>query len=136
MGETIAEDRFLILHGNDVVADLPLSKLSSSAPEYDRPWVETPAADALPDLPAIAPMDGLRALIASPNYAHKGWVWEQYDSQVMGDTVRTPGLGAGVVRVHGTKQGAGLHQRCHAALRARQPVRGRQNRPWPKPIAI
>lgn len=102
VGETIAEDRFLILHGNDVVADLPLSKLSSSAPEYDRPWVETPPADDLPDLPAIAPMEGLRALVSSPNYAHKAWVWEQYDSQVMGDTVRTPGLGAGVVRVHGT----------------------------------
>ena len=28
----IAEDRFLILHGNEVKADLPLSKLSSSAP--------------------------------------------------------------------------------------------------------
>jgi phosphoribosylformylglycinamidine synthase len=104
VGETIAEDRFLILHGEDVVADLPLSKLSSSAPEYDRPWVETPPADDLPDLPAIAPMDGLRALIASPNYAHKAWVWEQYDSQVMGDTVRIPGLGAGVVRVHGTNK--------------------------------
>lgn len=104
VGETIAEDRFLILHGNDVVADLPLSKLSSSAPEYDRPWVETPPADDLPDLPEIAPLDGLRALIASPSYAHKGWVWEQYDSQVMGDTVRTPGLGAGVVRVHGTSK--------------------------------
>jgi len=104
VGETIAEDRFLILHGNDVVADLPLSKLSSSAPEYDRPWVETPVADDLPELPAIAPLEGLRALIASPSYAHKGWVWEQYDSQVMGDTVRTPGLGAGVVRVHGTNK--------------------------------
>ncbi|MCL1629792.1 phosphoribosylformylglycinamidine synthase subunit PurL [Roseibaca sp. V10] len=104
VGETIAEDRFLILHGNNVVADLPLSKLSSSAPEYDRPWVETPVADDLPELPAIAPLDGLRALIASPSYAHKGWVWEQYDSQVMGDTIRTPGLGAGVVRVHGTNK--------------------------------
>jgi phosphoribosylformylglycinamidine synthase subunit PurL len=102
VGETIAEDRFLILHGNDVVADLPLSKLSSSAPEYDRPWVETPKADDLPEVPTIAPIDGLRALIGSPSYAHKAWVWEQYDSQVMGDTVRTPGLGAGVVRVHGT----------------------------------
>ena len=102
VGETIAEDRFLILHGNDVVADLPLSKLASSAPEYDRPWVETPPAGDLPELPKIKPMDGLRALIGSPNYAHKAWVWEQYDSQVMGDTIRTPGLGAGVVRVHGT----------------------------------
>ncbi len=104
VGETIAEDRFLIVHGNEVKADLPLSKLSSSAPEYDRPWVETPAAAAMPDLPGIAPIAALRALIASPNHAHKSWVWEQYDTQVGADTVRRPGLGAGVVRVHGSEK--------------------------------
>ncbi len=102
VGETITEDRFLILHGNEVKADLPLSKLSSSAPEYDRPWVPTPAAAPLTGKIEIDPIDALKALIASPNYAHKGWVWEQYDTMVMADTVRLPGLGAGVVRVHGT----------------------------------
>ncbi len=102
VGETIPEDRFLILHGNEIKADLPLSKLSSSAPEYDRPWVETPAAAPLGEVPSIAPIAGLRALIGSPTYAHKAWVWEQYDSQVGADTVVTPGLPAGVVRVHGT----------------------------------
>lgn len=102
VGETIPEDRFLIVHGNETKADLPLSKLSSSAPEYDRPWVPTPAAAPLPDLPHIDPMEGLVALISSPSYAHKGWVWEQYDSQVMADTLVTPGLGSGVVRVHGS----------------------------------
>jgi phosphoribosylformylglycinamidine synthase len=102
VGETIPEDRFLILHGNEVKADIPLSKLSSSAPEYDRPWVATPVAAPLGEVPAIGAMDGLRALIASPSYAHKGWVFEQYDSQVGADTLVTPGLPAGVVRVHGT----------------------------------
>lgn len=102
VGETIPEDRFLILHGDAVKADLPLSKLSSSAPEYDRPWVETPPAAPLGAFPAIAPLDGLRALISSPNYAAKSWVYEQYDSMVGADTVVAPGLGAGVVRVHGT----------------------------------
>ncbi|MCY1127878.1 phosphoribosylformylglycinamidine synthase subunit PurL [Frigidibacter sp. RF13] len=102
VGETIPEDRFLIIHGNEVKADLPLSKLSSSAPEYDRPWVETPAPVALAPVPAIDPIDALKALIGSPNYAAKTWVYEQYDTQVMADTVRAPGLGAGVVRVHGT----------------------------------
>ncbi|AMY68987.1 phosphoribosylformylglycinamidine synthase subunit PurL [Frigidibacter mobilis] len=102
VGETIPEDRFLIVHGNETKADLPLSKLSSSAPEYDRPWVETPAAAPLGEVPAIGPIAALRALIGSPNHAHKGWVWEQYDTMVMADTVRAPGLGAGVVRVHGT----------------------------------
>ncbi|MCX7889780.1 MAG: phosphoribosylformylglycinamidine synthase subunit PurL [Rhodobacteraceae bacterium] len=102
IGHTIAEDRFLILHGNEVKADLPLSRLSSSAPEYDRPWTPPPAPPPLPAIPAIGPIEALKALIGSPSHAHKAWVWEQYDSQVMADTLRTPGLGAGIVRVHGT----------------------------------
>jgi phosphoribosylformylglycinamidine synthase len=66
--------------------------------------VETPAPAPLGEIPVIDPIDGLRALIGSPNHAHKGWVWEQYDHMVMADTIRAPGLGAGVVRVHGTQK--------------------------------
>jgi len=102
VGETIVEDRFLVMQGNTVKADLPLSKLASSAPEYDRPWVATPPAAPLGAVPAIDPIAALRALIGSVNYAHKAWVYEQYDSMVLADTVRAPGLGAGVVRVHGS----------------------------------
>ncbi len=102
VGETIAEDRFLIVLNGETKADLPLSKLASSAPEYDRPWVPTPDAGEMDPVPAVDPIDGLKALLASPNYARKHWVWEQYDTQVMADTLRTPGLGAGVIRVHGT----------------------------------
>jgi len=102
VGETIAEDRFLIMHHGEVKADLVLSKLSSTAPEYDRPWVPTPAAEPLAEVPQIDPIDGLRALLASPNYGGKQWVYEQYDTMVMADSARTPGLGAGIVRVHGT----------------------------------
>ncbi|UWQ51404.1 phosphoribosylformylglycinamidine synthase subunit PurL [Leisingera caerulea] len=104
VGETIAEDRFLIMHNGEVKADLVLSKLSSTAPEYDRPWQETPAAEPLTDadVPTIDPIDGLKALLSSPNYAGKQWVYEQYDTTVMGDTQRRPGAGSGIVRVHGT----------------------------------
>ena len=102
VGETIAEDRFLIMLNGEIKADLPLSKLASTAPEYDRPWEPTPAAAPLEDVPQIDPIDGLRALISTPNYGAKSWVYEQYDSMVMGDTVLIPGAGAGIVRVHGT----------------------------------
>jgi phosphoribosylformylglycinamidine synthase II len=102
VGETIPEDKFVIMHKGTCVADLPLSKLSSSAPEYDRPWVPTPEVAEMAPVPGVDPIDGLRALIASPNYAAKQWVYSQYDQQVMGDTVRAPGLGAGIVRIHGT----------------------------------
>ncbi|MGB7243961.1 MAG: phosphoribosylformylglycinamidine synthase subunit PurL [Sulfitobacter sp.] len=102
VGETLAEDRFLVCLNGEVKADLPLKALSGTAPEYDRPWVETPAATPITDVPDIAPLDGLRALISSPNYASKQWVYEQYDTMVMADSTRTPGLGAGIIRVHGT----------------------------------
>ncbi|AZV78128.1 phosphoribosylformylglycinamidine synthase subunit PurL [Parasedimentitalea marina] len=104
VGETIAEDRFLILHNGEIKADLPLTTLAGSAPEYDRPWVPTPAAEPLTDadVPTIDPIDGLKGLISSPNYAGKQWVYEQYDTTVMGDTARRPGAGSGLIRVHGT----------------------------------
>jgi len=102
VGETIADDRFLILHGNDVQADLPLKALSGTAPEYDRPWVETPAAPPLGPVPEVDPAEALQRLAGSPNYASRRWVWTQYDAQVMADTVLPPGSDAGVVRVHGT----------------------------------
>ena len=102
VGETIAEDRFVIRLNGDIMADLPLKALSGTAPEYDRPWVETPLPEPLTDIPSIDPIEGLRALIGSPNYAAKSWVYEQYDTMVMADTIRTPGFGAGIIRVHGT----------------------------------
>jgi phosphoribosylformylglycinamidine synthase len=124
VGETIAEDRFLILHQGAVMADLPLSKLSSSAPEYDRPWVPTPAPAPVGAVPAISPLDALRALLADPNHAHKAWVWEQYDTQVMGDTNRPPGAGAGIVRVHGTDKAIAFTSDVTPRYVAANPVEG------------
>merc|ERR1711965_328594 len=90
------------MHNGACMADVPLSRLSSSAPEYDRPWDEPAPATPLEDVPQIDPVDGLKALLSSPNYCSREWVYEQYDSQVMADTMRIPGFGSGVIRVHGT----------------------------------
>ena len=103
VGETIAEDRFLVMLYGEVKADLPLRALSGNAPEYDRPHTPTRPGDALQNpVPQIDPIDALKALLSDPNYASKAWVYEQYDCQVMADTVQMPGHGAGIVRVHGT----------------------------------
>ncbi|MBW4707983.1 phosphoribosylformylglycinamidine synthase subunit PurL [Roseobacter sp. YSTF-M11] len=102
VGETIAEDRFLIVHKGEVKADLPLKTLAGTAPEYDRPWEPTPPAAPFSETLTVDPIEGLKALISSPNYASKAWVYRQYDTMVMADTVRIPGLGAGIVRVHGS----------------------------------
>ncbi len=104
VGHTIAEDRFVIYHNGELKADLPLKTLAGSAPEYDRPWVETPAAAPLAPVKAIDPAAALLTLAGCPNYASRAWVYEQYDSMVMADTVVRPGSDAGVVRVHGTEK--------------------------------
>jgi phosphoribosylformylglycinamidine synthase len=102
VGETIPEDRFLILLGNEVKADLP-----AVAAFVERARIR-PALGGAPCPAAVAGGAGdrgggaLRRLLQDPNHAWKGWVWEQYDSQVGADTVRRPGAGAGIVRVHGT----------------------------------
>lgn len=104
VGETIPEDRFQVWHRSALVADLPLSALSGSAPEYDRPWEPSPPPEPFAGVPDLAPLDALRRLIGHPNHARKHWVWEQYDHTVMADTLVSPGTGAGVVRVHGTRK--------------------------------
>ena len=104
VGETIPEDRFIVRQGGEVKADLPLKALSGTAPEYDRPWVATPAPAPLGPVPAIDPAEALMRLLGSPNHCGRAWVWRQYDSQVMGDTAVVPGSDAGVVRVHGTEK--------------------------------
>ena len=104
VGKTISEDRFLIKLNGEVKADLPLKALAGNSPEYDRPWTETPAPDELRDVVEINAIDGLKALISSVNYCSKRWIYEQYDSQVMADTIQRPGFGAGIIRVHGTEK--------------------------------
>ncbi len=102
VGETIEEDRFLVRLNGETKADLPLKALSGTAPEYDRPWVATPAPAQVSNVPAMDTGEALLKLVGSPDLASRRWVWEQYDNTVMADTIQLPGGDAAVVRVHGT----------------------------------
>ncbi|MEL7172446.1 MAG: AIR synthase-related protein, partial [Pseudomonadota bacterium] len=124
VGETIAEDRFLVSHGGALKADLPLAALSGTAPEYDRPHVAPAAPAPLGPLPDIAPIDALQRLVASPNYGSRAWVWEQYDHTVMADTAVRPGSDAAIVRVHGTEKALALTADVTPRYCAADPVEG------------
>ncbi len=102
VGRTTDTLRFVIKHGGETKADLPIKELGDQAPEYDRPWVE-PAKR-----PVLAPGDvrpvmddraALLKLIGSPDFCSKRWVWEQYDSIIGGNTLQRPGGDAAVVRI-------------------------------------
>ncbi len=56
-------------------------------------------------------IENLKTLLQTPNLASKKWIYEQYDSQVMNDTIQTGGDGA-IVRVHGTNKALVMSVDC------------------------
>jgi phosphoribosylformylglycinamidine synthase len=56
-------------------------------------------------------LDNLKSLIVTPDLASKRWIYEQYDSQVMNDTIQTGG-DAAIVRVHGTNKALAISTDC------------------------
>ena len=107
IGELTDTGRMVVMHEGMQIADMPLGPLADGAPEYDRPHVPTPQAPAFDTaLLAGAPTieEALKKLMASSETASRRWVYEQYDSMVMGDTVAGPGGDAALVRVHGTNK--------------------------------
>lgn len=118
IGEVTDTQHMVLEFGGEVVCDIPLGPLAADAPEYDRPYLSkedytawaqiTPMQDA-PD--SADPGADLLKMMASPQLASRSWIAEQYDSQVMGDTLQTGG-DAGVVRVHGTNKALAISTDC------------------------
>jgi phosphoribosylformylglycinamidine synthase len=102
VGYTTPSKRFVVKHGGEVKAELPIKELGDEAPLYDRPHVESPKLPVIQAREVKAPLsiaDALEKLIATPELCSKRWVWEQYDHVIGGNTVQRPGGDAAVVRV-------------------------------------
>ena len=111
VGYTTPSKRFVVKHGGDVMADLPIKELGDEAPLYDRPHVETPLLPTIraQDVkPPIGIMPALEKLIATPELCSRRWVWEQYDHVILGNTVQRPGGDAAVVRIEDGPKGLAL----------------------------
>ncbi|PHZ85377.1 phosphoribosylformylglycinamidine synthase subunit PurL [Paremcibacter congregatus] len=111
----------------DVVADIPTKPLADNSPEYDRPWVkqEPKAILGADSFPAPADMaDTLLKMVGSPDLCSREWIWQQYDHQVMADTIQKPGGDAAVVRVHGTDKAVAISTDCTPRYCYADPVEG------------
>ncbi len=119
IGEVTDTGHMVLEFDGEVVCDIPLGPLADDAPEYDRPyvskeeykaWAKVKPLKGVPESSDI-PADLLK-LMASPNLASRRWIWQQYDSQVMADTLQKPGGDSAVVRVHGTKKALAISTDC------------------------
>jgi phosphoribosylformylglycinamidine synthase subunit PurL len=111
VGETTPTKRFIVRHGGDVMADLPIKELGDQAPEYKRPFVSAAKPRGLDaeNVPApIGTIEALEKLLGTPDLCSKRWVWEQYDHVILGNTVQRPGGDAAVVRIEDGPKGLAL----------------------------
>src|SRR5262249_34107026 len=110
-GYTTPTKRFVVKHGGDVMADLPIKELGDEAPVYDRPHVASAALPVVQAREVTAPLSisaSLEKLIGTPELCSKRWVWEQYDHVILGNTVQRPGGDAAVVRVQDGPKGLAM----------------------------
>jgi phosphoribosylformylglycinamidine synthase subunit PurL len=133
IGEVTTDGRLRVKNRGEVVADIPNKALTDDAPRYRRPTSE-PAylkeAQQL-DLAALgrppAPRDVFRRLLAAPEIASKKWVYQQYDHMVRTNTLVLPGMGAGVVRIKGTRRALALSVDCNGRFVYLDPFLGAQH---------
>lgn len=108
VGHTTDDLRFKVYLNGELKADLPIKELGDQAPEYDRPWAESPKLQVISAASVEATADtreALLTLMGSQELSSRRWVWEQYDHIILGETVQKPGGDAAVVRIEGGPKG-------------------------------
>ena len=111
IGEVADGGRLVLRRNGREAADMPVAALAAGAAR-DLPLAAPPPPPPLPALAHREPEDALLALVGGSELGSRRWIWEQYDSMVMGDTVRGPGGDAAVVRIHGTRRALALTADC------------------------
>jgi phosphoribosylformylglycinamidine synthase subunit PurL len=119
IGEVTDTGHMVLMWKGEVVCDIPLGPLAEDAPLYDRPaaskedykaWAKVkPLGDITQSTDVGA---DLLKLMACPDLASRAWIWQQYDSQVGGDTAQLSGGDAAVVRIHGTHRALAMSTDC------------------------
>jgi len=136
IGTVTDTGRFIVREDEVIVGDMPASTLAHDAPIYD-PAMERPAY--LDELQAFDPMTELElptdptrlgevllGLLASPNICSRRWIWEQYDHQVILNTVVLPGSDAAVLRIGDDGRGIAVSTDCNGRYCYLDPYVGAQ----------
>ncbi|MDG2165842.1 MAG: phosphoribosylformylglycinamidine synthase subunit PurL [Alphaproteobacteria bacterium] len=125
IGEITDTQRVVFSSNNKNVVDLPVDIIVDDAPEYDREF-HLPKKRAFNDF-NILNLDienMIDNLFKNLNYLDKSWVYNQYDSTVMGDTIKEPGQSSGIVKLHDSDKVIGATTDCNPLYLRINPEKG------------
>lgn len=125
IGEITNTKRVVFSSNEKIVVDLPVDIIVDDAPEYDREF-------SLPkkrkyrnfDISNLSIEKTVSNFMNNLNYLDKSWIYNQYDSTVMGDTIKEPGQSSGVVKIHNTDKAIGATTDCNPLYIRINPEKG------------
>ena len=94
IGRVTKTNKLILLKDGEIACDIPLEPLVNNAPEYNRPHLkpkiqpEVNMKDIVQDLTIP---HALKILLGGEDLCSRRLIFEQYDSQVMADTIIGPG---------------------------------------------
>jgi phosphoribosylformylglycinamidine synthase II len=115
IGKVTDTQRLVLLKDSEIACDILLAPLVDDAPEYDRPYRPEELQPVLStaqlekDIPLA---EALQKMLSSADLSSRRWIYEQYDSDVMADTITGPGGNAAMVRIHNTDKGLAVCTDC------------------------
>ncbi|KAA0211804.1 phosphoribosylformylglycinamidine synthase subunit PurL [Ignavibacteria bacterium CHB1] len=122
IGEVTRDKNIKIFYKGKLEADVPARSLvlGGDAPVYQRESkvpdyiAETTTFDAEALLMPDNFNNVLSKLLSDPDIANKKWVYSQYDSQVMTNSIVLSGGDASVIRIKGSKKGVAMKVDCNS----------------------
>jgi len=134
IGKITSTKKIILEKNNQVVCDLPLKLLVENAPEYDRDYKILDCQKFYDSKTLYNDKSVKKVLfdiLSHINFASKKWIYEQYDSSVMGDTIFTSNKSdASVIKIHKSEKnnfsgkGIAISTDCTSRFVANDPLKG------------
>ena len=131
VGEVISEKVFKVEHKEKVWAKIPVDALDQDAPVYHLPSKEASYFREFQEMETTIPEvknyeETLKQLLQQPTIASKAYAYDQFDSEMNGQTLKGPGSGAAVVKIDGYDKAIAITADCNSRYIYLDPEQGGQ----------
>jgi len=130
IGEVTNSGKMELFWHGEKVCDMPIAPVSEEAPILDRPtarpkYLDKISSKTLADYDEVDNQEAFEKLLGSMEVVDKAWIYEQYDSMVQTNTVKSGGsLDASCIRVKENKRALAMSSDCNPRYCYIDPYKG------------